>query len=358
MKLAFSGDLSLHNRVSPDVFAQLRGTLPCSLVVNLESVFVPASPEPQPARQKILLPAPEQRAALLNQLPVAAVCVGNNHITDYGNTAAQLTIDLCAQHFPVFGAGRVGEPFHRLVLGAGPESVALIAYCQGDTRPLSATPDIIGPRMCSRQQWAEDLAWARTAARHVVVMLHWGDEDTHCPRADQPPFARELVDTGADLVIGSHAHAAQGYEQYRGKYIFCCLGHLLFPDVRVTVNGKQYRKVNVFKNRWGLLPVFEIRHTGIELVDLYFVEDTHAQPRLTKRGSLARSLRRYSGWLHRPDLEAHSRRILRRSQLLRPLEAFCVSEDRLRILGEKLSSACSRWTGRTPQTTGNSPTAD
>ena len=47
---------------------------------------------------------------------------------------------------------------------------------------------------------------ARATNDTVVVFLHWGVEKQTCPSASQQELARTLVDAGADIVVGGHAH--------------------------------------------------------------------------------------------------------------------------------------------------------
>ena len=61
-----------------------------------------------------------------------------------------------------------------------------------------------------------------------IVYVHWGIEFINYPYNDQKQFAHFLIDSGADLVIGMHPHVMQGYELYKGKYIFYSLGNCVF----------------------------------------------------------------------------------------------------------------------------------
>jgi hypothetical protein len=63
----------------------------------------------------------------------------------------------------------------------------------------------------------------------VLVHLHWGaDEFIPMPSVAQRHIARRLVDAGASVVIGGHAHVLQGHEPWRGGYVFHGIGNFLF----------------------------------------------------------------------------------------------------------------------------------
>lgn len=61
-----------------------------------------------------------------------------------------------------------------------------------------------------------------------VLYIHWGNEFINRPSTEQKKFAHWLVDAGFDLIIGMHPHVLQGYEVYKGKYIFYSLGNFVF----------------------------------------------------------------------------------------------------------------------------------
>jgi poly-gamma-glutamate capsule biosynthesis protein CapA/YwtB (metallophosphatase superfamily) len=72
------------------------------------------------------------------------------------------------------------------------------------------------------------IAKAKEQADIVVVLVHWGEERVDRPVQHQFEFAKEYIDAGADLVIGSHPHVLQGFEQYKGKWIAYSLGNFIF----------------------------------------------------------------------------------------------------------------------------------
>lgn len=61
-----------------------------------------------------------------------------------------------------------------------------------------------------------------------VLYIHWGNEFINRLSVVQKKFAHWLIDAGFDLIIGMHPHVLQGYEEYKGKYIFYSLGNFVF----------------------------------------------------------------------------------------------------------------------------------
>ncbi len=74
----------------------------------------------------------------------------------------------------------------------------------------------------------EDIKTARENSDYVIVYLHWGIERMDTPKDYQRNLAKQYIDAGADLVIGSHPHVLQGVEYYKGKPIIYSLGNYIF----------------------------------------------------------------------------------------------------------------------------------
>jgi poly-gamma-glutamate synthesis protein (capsule biosynthesis protein) len=55
---------------------------------------------------------------------------------------------------------------------------------------------------------------ARADADLVVISLHWGDEYATSPTAWQRRVASELIEAGADVILGHHPHVLQPIESY------------------------------------------------------------------------------------------------------------------------------------------------
>jgi poly-gamma-glutamate synthesis protein (capsule biosynthesis protein) len=64
----------------------------------------------------------------------------------------------------------------------------------------------------------------------VVVYLHWGTETVACPNAQQDPLAQQLVNAGADIVVGAGAHVLLGGGYLGAAYVDYGLGNFAFYD--------------------------------------------------------------------------------------------------------------------------------
>ncbi len=70
----------------------------------------------------------------------------------------------------------------------------------------------------------EDIRKASSRADVVIVSMHWGIHFVPAVLADyQREVGRVAIDSGADLILGHHAHILKGIEVYAGKVIFYSL---------------------------------------------------------------------------------------------------------------------------------------
>ncbi len=71
---------------------------------------------------------------------------------------------------------------------------------------------------------------ARKTADTVIVYLHWGTELDACPNPRQEPLAQLLVQAGADIIVGTHAHVLLGGGYLGSAYVDYGLGNFAFYD--------------------------------------------------------------------------------------------------------------------------------
>jgi poly-gamma-glutamate synthesis protein (capsule biosynthesis protein) len=197
-------------------------------IFNLEH---PLSCEGPPALNKVNFCA--ERSYIketFGKMPLA-VNLANNHIADFGDEAFLKTIAfLKANGVAYFGAGKAGDNFNNpaLISWEG-KRIALLGYSCPSTNAIFGDEARFGSAKLELGRVVEDLKTARERAEFIVVNLHWGAEDIRYPKPEDVKLARQIVDAGADLIVGHHAHVIQSFEKYRGKHIFYGLGHFLFP---------------------------------------------------------------------------------------------------------------------------------
>ena len=160
-----------------------------------------------------------------------ALAVANNHSSDYGREAFVDTLDLLAgQRIAAFGGGRNLEQAHQpLWIERRGLRIAVLAYNEFKPRSFEAGPDWPGIAWSEDSHVVADIRAARAAGADLVIpFMHWGWEREPQASARQRQLARLMIDAGADLVVGGHAHVTQGVEYYRGRLIVYSLGNFVF----------------------------------------------------------------------------------------------------------------------------------
>ena len=160
-----------------------------------------------------------------------AMAVSNNHAGDYGKEAFMETLAwLDAADIRHFGGGRDLAAAHvPLWIEKKGLRIAVLGYNEFKPRSFEAGADTPGVAWSEDSQVVADIRAARAAGADLVIpFMHWGWEREPEPTERQRQLARLMIDAGADLVVGGHAHVTQGAEYYKGKLIVYSLGNFVF----------------------------------------------------------------------------------------------------------------------------------
>ncbi|CAA9387117.1 MAG: CapA protein [uncultured Nocardioides sp.] len=207
-------------------------------VVNLEtSVGTGGTPDPG---KRYTFQAPPGAFSALAAAGVDVASMANNHALDFGRDPlpgmfdavdAALTAD---PPLAVVGIGRdAEEAFRPAELDVGGTVVATIGATLADADPTAdptghwaatdrsaGTADALDPGRLLRTVESAD-----RSADVVLVYLHWGVQGERCPSSGQRSLAADLVEAGADIVVGSHAHVLQGDGRLGPGYVAYGLGN-------------------------------------------------------------------------------------------------------------------------------------
>lgn len=175
---------------------------------------------------------PPARIQLFQEMGIDGVTLANNHALDFGPEALLDSCDLLDQAGILHtGAGPNLEAARRPVTIAWKDKkIAVI----GATRVIPVSSWAAGkehPGMLAAYDMAiltEEIQARKQDHDFVIVCIHWGIERDQAPQEYQRTMARQMIDSGADLIIGSHPHVLQGMEYYKGKGIVYSLGNFVF----------------------------------------------------------------------------------------------------------------------------------
>jgi poly-gamma-glutamate capsule biosynthesis protein CapA/YwtB (metallophosphatase superfamily) len=183
--------------------------------------------------------------------------LANNHTYDWDPPALLDTLRRLRESgiAPVgAGANDLEAHYPQLVNLAGLK-LAFLAYVNVEPKAAIAAPDKPGVAWLELDRVLADIRFARPLADLVVVGLHWGNEYASQPQRSQVALAHQMIDAGADLVVGGHPHAVQPLEQYRGRWIAYSLGNFVFDQrapgtrrgamLKVDLTDKQITEVTL-----------------------------------------------------------------------------------------------------------------
>ncbi len=160
------------------------------------------------------------------------VSLANNHIRDAG---AQGILDTI-RHLDQWGIrhGGAGKDLAAAraptLLEVNGTTVAILGR-DAIAKVYNASETRVGSAPLSAAQVREDIAAARAAGADVVIVFpHWGTEYDPTPFKSQQTLARGIIDAGADMIIGNHAHWAAALEIHEGRPIWYALGNFVFDQ--------------------------------------------------------------------------------------------------------------------------------
>jgi poly-gamma-glutamate synthesis protein (capsule biosynthesis protein) len=144
--------------------------------------------------------------------------LGNNHSYDY----AKEGFDSTKEELEEVGIATVGDPQKQAsssveFLSLDGVTVSLIGLYAVDVAPTSNEIQLL----LEATQKESDLQ---------VVYVHWGTEYKTIHNKSQERLAHQLIDAGADVIIGHHPHVVQDIEIYQNKLIFYSLGNFIFDQ--------------------------------------------------------------------------------------------------------------------------------
>ncbi|MFZ0012781.1 MAG: CapA family protein, partial [Acidimicrobiia bacterium] len=229
-------------------------------VVNLECAPTDmVAPEPK----EFVFRCPTDSLASLLPAGVEVANMGNNHSGDHGKGGlVDGRANIIAAGVAPVGAGRdateAGEPAVFEIKGW---KVAVVGF--GGVFPTPdwfATEDRPGMRDGDDiPTMVEAVAAADAVADIVVVTIHWGVELDTVPRPEDVERAQAMIEAGADVIFGHHAHRLQPFEMVGDSAVFWGLGNFVWP--RQSTAGSTTGVARVVVNPDGrieacLIPAF------------------------------------------------------------------------------------------------------
>lgn len=197
------------------------------LLANLEGPILPAA-HTLPPRDKA---GPALFSQTLPEHPACVWALANNHIMDFGAPGLQTSISsLKAQDHSFTGAGQtLIEARTPFIFSLNNILIGVLSRCE--TQFGTATRTRAGVAALDAHLHQE-IRTLKEVCDVVIVSVHAAAELSPWPSPRRQDMFRAMIDTGADIVHGHHAHVPQGWEQYNKGWIFYGLGNLCVDPIR------------------------------------------------------------------------------------------------------------------------------
>ncbi|WP_442878524.1 CapA family protein [Clostridium sp.] len=182
-------------------------------LVNLETTFTNATQKKDKGGSvQFHFKGPASYANILTSSSIEGVTVANNHIYDYGTQGFNDTIATLEKNkIDITGEG------HKIVTEIKGIKFGFLGYQAWDNSAKT------------KEKIKNDIdALKKDGVQVIIPYFHWGIERDSKPSEYQIDLAHFAIDSGADMVVGSHPHVIQSLENYKGKLIAYSLGNFCF----------------------------------------------------------------------------------------------------------------------------------
>ncbi len=161
--------------------------------------------------------SPQDLGRDLVDLGFDIINIANNHTLDKGTSGLAATIDFYNSDY-MSSALMIGGYINRddydniRTIKKEGVTIALLSYAHhtnGHTLPVSS--ELVMPYI-NDGDIIRQSAIAEEIADITICSVHWGDENTNSPNAEQKRVARLLAENGVDVIIGHHPHVLQPIE--------------------------------------------------------------------------------------------------------------------------------------------------
>jgi hypothetical protein len=207
----------------------------------------------------------------LKKYNIRTVSLANNHVLDFGLHGFRQTLQVLPQSdINFFGAGynskQASKPYVKEIF-FGKRILKLVIISAFEYRrdydnvfSFYASNNSGGVNRLSIRKIGRKIRQFKEANEdvYIVVYPHWGGTRSYGTQTNkQMGLGHNLIDAGADLVIGHGPHSMQQIEKYKGRWIIYSMGNFIFNS------RGQYRKFNAPPFGLAAQLVFQVKeHHG------------------------------------------------------------------------------------------------
>ena len=175
--------------------------------------------------------------------------VANNHSYDYGLIGFLDTLNnLKTAGISYVGGGKDSKSaYHGRIYTVRGVDVGILAFAKVNGGPDSiAKIDKPGTTDgYDAKSTTEAITHLRKLSDVLIILAHWGEEGSFCPRNFETASAEKWLSLGADAVIGSHTHTVQPIVLKDNKLVAYSLGNFIFYSSKLENRSTGILKIRI-----------------------------------------------------------------------------------------------------------------
>lgn len=308
MRIAFVGDISFNDdyirlyeqNINP--FKHIEPILNKSdfVVGNLECLA--EGNEGENELKKPRLKTTLESLNFLSNLNVKLVSLANNHVFDNLTDGFKVTTDfLDKSNINHIGAGlsehEANKPY---LIEKDGLKICILSYVSEDTNPNLPDESPVKLNWFKLENVKSEIVKYKKENYFVILYNHWGGnyENGYFPDKNLIQTGHDLIESGADLIIGHHSHTLQSYEIYKDKYIFYSLGNFCFSDIHFEGRVKKISNMSRFTE--SVIVDLNIHKNGytcelipFKIKELSIIQNKNVLRKLRLRQKLFKIIKKY-----------------------------------------------------------------
>jgi len=229
---------------------------------NLECVFADTIITETYYHKTIKLPAYSETVKGLKLSCFDFLSLANNHSMDYGVEGLRSTVNILEENEIGILGIKTKNPIIKNVKGF---NLYIFSYWMNNDSLFEVSISE-GYKHVPKDLLIQKIQNIKENNKIVILFIHWGREFTEYPTDSQKAFAHQIIDVGADIIVGNGPHQVQETERYKNSIIAYSLGNLIF-DQKYEETKKGYLLETYFKKKRGLI--------DSKIIPIYISEDTY-----------------------------------------------------------------------------------
>ncbi|MGA1873643.1 MAG: CapA family protein [Thermoplasmatota archaeon] len=198
---------------------------------------------------------------------IDAVSLSNNHCLDYGPDALNDTLIYLDEagigHAGIFYGEDIGNATieRPVIITSGGITLGFLAYTEDVRGHWKADADFPGPLPLDRDLMEDDIRTSSNLVDILVVSIHWRKwpQYTEGPEPSDIELCHDVVDWGADIVMGHGPHTVHEVEGYGDSLVLYSLGNAQMDTGNDTSDLSYIARVRIVEGNIE----------GLELVPTY-----------------------------------------------------------------------------------------